>query len=207
MDRREVLRTITYMTGFAVSAPVASALLSGCKAEPTAEGMVFEPEFLSKAEYAFVSEVSEGILPKTDTPGAKEVGVPEYIDRVVAQIYSPADQERFRSGLQELMEIDANEIGKPLTDLNTEELIAFVAGLDEEMKAQWAEWEANPPASEEEARERYNVFQDIKQLTIGGYFTTQEVATTQLAYDPVPGEWIGCGDLQELTGGKAWALD
>ena len=207
MDRREVLRTITYLSGFAVSAPVASALLSGCKAEPTAEGTVYEPEFLSQEQFTFVSEVSEGIIPKTDTPGSKDVGVPEYIDRVVAQTFAPEDQERFRNGVQELMDKAANELGKPITELTAEELNAYVAGLDEGMKAEWKAWEANPPASEEEARQRYNAFQDLKQLTIGGYFSTQEVATTQLVYDPVPGEWIGCGDLQELTGGKAWALD
>jgi hypothetical protein len=207
MDRREVLRTITYMTGFAVSAPVASALLSGCKAEPTPEGTTYQPEFLNEEEFSFISEVSEGILPKTDTPGAKEVGVPEYIDRVVAQIYAPEDQERFRQGLKELMDKANTELGKPITDLTSAELNTYVAGLDTGMKAQWETWEATPPASEEEARQRYNAFQDLKQLTIGGYFSTQEVATTQLAYDPVPGEWIGCGNLQDLTGGKAWALD
>ena len=206
MDRREVLRTITYMTGFAVSAPVASALLSGCKAEATPEGTTYSPEFLSDEEFTFIREVSEGILPKTDTPGAKDVGIPEYIDRVVAQIYSSEDQERFRAGVQALMEKADAELGKPITDLTTEELNTYVAGLDAGMKAEWEAWQANPPASEEEARRRYNAFQDLKQLTIGGYFSTKEVATTQLVYDPVPGEWIGCGDLQELTGGKAWAL-
>lgn len=208
MDRREVLRTITYMTGFAVSAPVASALLSGCQAEATPEGTTYSPEFLSEEEFTFISEVSEGILPKTDTPGAKDVGIPEYIDRVVAQIYSPEDQERFRAGVQALMEKADAELDKPITDLTTEELNTYVAGLDAGMRAEWEAWKAaNPLASEEEEdRQRYNTFQDLKQLTIGGYFSTQEVATTQLVYDPVPGEWIGCGDLQELTGGKAWAL-
>jgi hypothetical protein len=207
MDRREVLRTITYMTGFAVSAPVASALLSGCKAEPTPEGTTFEPEFLTQEEFAFVSAISEGILPKTDTPGAQDVGVPEYIDRVVALRYAPEDQERFRTGIQEMMESASTALDKPITDLTAEELNTYVTGLDEAMKAQWEAWEANPPATPEEARERYSAYQEIKELTIGGYYTSQEVATTQLAYDPVPGEWIGCGDLEELSGGKVWALN
>ncbi|MGK0333237.1 MAG: hypothetical protein ACI974_000053, partial [Paraglaciecola sp.] len=47
---------------------------------------------------------------------------------------------------------------------------------------------------------------NLKSAIIGMYVQTEEVATTMLAYDPVPGEYIPCGDLQELTGGKAWAL-
>jgi hypothetical protein len=202
MDRRDVLRTITYMTGFAVSAPVASVLLSGCKAEPTPEGMVYKPTFLTDDQFAFLSEVSEGILPKTDTPGAKEVGVPEYIDQTVGQVYEVEDRERFRNALQALLE----KAPEPITGMSDEARHTYVLGLDDAMKADWENWEANPPTSPEERRNRYNVFQDIKQLTIGGYFSTQEVATNQLVYLPVPGEFIGCGDLQELTGGKAWAL-
>ncbi|MEJ2163444.1 MAG: gluconate 2-dehydrogenase subunit 3 family protein, partial [Robiginitalea sp.] len=38
------------------------------------------------------------------------------------------------------------------------------------------------------------------------YKTTEYIGEEILAYLPVPGEYIGCGDLDELTGGKAWSL-
>jgi hypothetical protein len=36
--------------------------------------------FLSPADFALLSEMAEGMIPKTDTPGAVDAGVPTFID-------------------------------------------------------------------------------------------------------------------------------
>jgi hypothetical protein len=46
----------------------------------------------------------------------------------------------------------------------------------------------------------------LRGLTIWGFKTSEFIGEEVLAYLPVPGEYIGCGDLQELTGGKAWSI-
>ena len=43
-------------------------------------------------------------------------------------------------------------------------------------------------------------------MTISAYLTTEEIGENVLVYDPVPSQYY-CGDLQELTGGKAWSLN
>ena len=45
----------------------------------------------------------------------------------------------------------------------------------------------------------------IKGQTIYAYRISETVGETILAYDPIPGASY-CGDLNELTGGKAWSL-
>jgi len=45
----------------------------------------------------------------------------------------------------------------------------------------------------------------IKGDTYFGYFSSETVAKDVLVYLPVPGEYEGCVDLQEATGGKTWA--
>ena len=65
-----------------------------------------------------------------------------------------------------------------------------------------AEYESDDTPS---ARDAYF---GLKSSIIGAYFNTPEVAMESglLEYLPVPGEYIPCGDLQELTGGRAWAI-
>ena len=72
-------------------------VLKGCQSKP---GIDFKPEFLNDDQASIVSQIAEIIIPKTDTPGAKEAGVPAFIDQMLNEVYSEEDQKRFTSGLQ-----------------------------------------------------------------------------------------------------------
>ncbi len=52
----------------------------------------------------------------------------------------------------------------------------------------------------------YSFAKNLRDMTIWGYKTSEYIGEEVLAYLPVPGEYIGCGDLNELTGGKDWSL-
>jgi len=43
-------------------------------------------------------------------------------------------------------------------------------------------------------------------MTIWGYKTSEYIGEEVLAYLPVPGSYVACGDVQELSGGKAWSI-
>jgi len=212
MNRREILRYTAYATGFAVSAPLASVLLTGCK--PDAEMMApgFKPGFFSDAEYEYIVKMADAMLPKTDTPGAVEVGVPQMIDKVVGEVYGTEDQEKTRKGLQALMKkMDADNPGG-FSKLDADKALVYLQDQDLHYKTNAPKTTMSGedvPQEEmvdtEEASAKSAYF-SLKSTIIGMYFQTEEVATTMLAYDPVPGEYIPCGDLQELTGGKAWAI-
>jgi len=53
---------------------------------------------------------------------------------------------------------------------------------------------------------RFAFANNLRGMTIWGYKTSEYVGEEVLAYLPVPGEYISCGDTQELTSGKAWSL-
>ena len=46
----------------------------------------------------------------------------------------------------------------------------------------------------------------VREATIWAYKNSETIGEQVLAYLPVPGEYIGCGDLNELTGGMAWSI-
>src|SRR3982074_1623612 len=58
---------------------------------------IYHPQFFSPAEYATVERLVEIIIPADGTPGAKEAGVAEFIDFMVA--HDPEQQQPFRAGL------------------------------------------------------------------------------------------------------------
>src|SRR5256885_6263657 len=47
-----------------------------------------------------VAEVAEIMIPRTATPGAKDVGVPAFIDAMLKEAYPREDRERYLSGLE-----------------------------------------------------------------------------------------------------------
>src|SRR5690349_5124063 len=97
MDRREALKRTAWIMGGAVSAPAIMGILKGCKAKPSID---WKPELLQGDEALIVTQVADIIIPKTDTPGAKDVGVPRFIDIMLKDCYTKEDQDHFLSGLK-----------------------------------------------------------------------------------------------------------
>ena len=211
MNRRQALRYSAYA---ALSAPFASAILAGCKAEPEMLEAGFEPVFFSNDEYSYVTRLADTMLPKTDTPGAVEVGVPQMIDKTIGEVYDPEGQEKFRAGLKALMgKMDADNPGgfakleqdAALIYLQDQDLFYKENPTTTTMSGEDVPTENYTAEAEGNARSAYF---GLKSMIIGNYFNTPEVAMESglLVYQPVPGEYIPCGDLEELTGGRAWAI-
>ena len=96
MDRREALRKTALLMGVAVSASALTGILQGCKASPE---LTYTPSFFSEDQARLVSEVADIIIPRTDTPGAKDAGVPGFIDTMLKDCYTKEDQDRFLAGV------------------------------------------------------------------------------------------------------------
>jgi gluconate 2-dehydrogenase gamma chain len=193
MDRREALKRTALLMGGVVSAPAIMGVLKGCTARP---GIDWKPAFLSGDQAAIVTQVSEIIIPRTDTPGAKDVGVPSFIDQMVNEVYSEEDQKWFTDGLTAFNEAAKKEYSDDFADLDEEEQTAFVTKVHEE--AVKAEQTTDP------APKRPFILM-MKELTMLGFFTSEVGATQVLQYAPVPGAYKGCIPLSEAGNGTTWA--
>lgn len=194
------------MTGVAMSPAILSGILQGCQAAPQDDWI---PTFFSPEQGQVIRLVADQILPTTDTPGASDVGVPEFIDLMVNDCMSKKDQDRFMAGLSQFQKDANTALGKPLEQANAEEQLAFLRQVDEQAKAEaratYDKDRLDDPFAATDKEDFYMpFFTDLKSLVIAGYFTSQEVATTQLNYLPIPGEQKGCIPLSEV--GSAWAL-
>src|SRR5829696_2790997 len=74
IERRALLQAAVLLVGGSIAGLPANALAQ-------ARG---GPTFFTKAEYAVLSEVAEIILPRTDSPGAKDAGVPAALDSLMS---------------------------------------------------------------------------------------------------------------------------
>src|SRR5215831_8339188 len=95
MNRRELLKMIALATGTAFIGE--EFLLSGCKNPEAGPSTEFSPETIS-----FLDEVGETILPKTNTPGAKDARIGEYMKIMVNDCYTEDNQKIFHDGIKQL---------------------------------------------------------------------------------------------------------
>lgn len=186
MDRREAIRRTAMLMGGVISAPAIMGVLNGCTAKPTID---WKPSFLTEDQGILITQVSDIIIPKTDTPGAKDVGVPGFIDVMVKDIYSKEDQDRFLDGLKTFSDGAEKKYGDPFIELTSADQLEYVK-------------EVHSAALAEKAADKPFILM-IKELTLLGFFTSEVGATKVLQYDPVPGAYHGCVPLEEV--GKTWA--
>lgn len=193
MDRREALKRTALLMGGVVSAPAIMGILKGCQARP---GIDWKPEFLSEDQASLVSQVSEIIIPRTDTPGAIDAGVPSFIDQMVKEVYSPEDQNWFTDGLTAFNEAAKQKFGEDFAELDEADQTAFVTEVHN--AAIEAEKTTRP------APKRPFILM-MKEMTLLGFFTSEPGATQVLQYVAVPGAYKGCIPLSEAGNGKTWA--
>lgn len=202
MDRRQALQRTALVLGYSISAPVILGVLKGCKATPEAG---FAPVFLKADQAALVSEIAEIIIPRTDTPGAKDAGVPAFIDLMLKDCYPAADQERFVKELSAFDAAASTAYGDSFLSCTPDQQKEHVAKTHSEALALIKQ--ENPPKDKP-------LILMLKELTLLGFFTSEPGATQVLNYVAVPGSYQGCvpvGSKVKDTGGteyvvgKTWA--
>lgn len=196
MNRRDVIISSGWLLGYGLTSASLSTLFLSCQAEAKLD---WQPLFLSKNQAATLAEVTETILPKTDTPGAKELGVPQFIDKMLKEVLGEGDQKAFVAGLEQIEVDSKKQHGKAFSECTQEERNAMLLAMDKAAATQppsvWGITLAPPQPTD--------FFRNLKSLTLFGYYTSEEVCTKILSYDPVPGAYIACMPVAEV--GNAWS--
>ena len=199
MDRREAIQKASLILGYAITGPTLAGVLSGCKATPEAG---FTPVFFSNEQGVLIETLAEIIVPKNDTLGAKEAGVPQFMDTLIANVYSKEQQEKFIADLS-AFDADAKAtFGNSFIECGAEEQLQHFekhhaqAINDATGGGPTGWWNAGTGSDKPFVLK-------VKELVLAGYFTSELGATQALQYNPVPGPFKGCVPLAEV--GKAWA--
>ena len=192
MNRRELLKMIAAATGTAFVSANAMAYV-------TLPMKTINQTAFSKDDVAFFNEVGEVIIPRTDTPGAKDVNVGYMMAVMVTDCYTPAQQATFKEGIASIKALAKSTYGKDFLLLNTDERTRLLATLNDEAdvfnrKAKLANDDAEKPMP--------HGFTLIKQLTLFTFFTSKEGANKVLRYVAIPGRYDG--EMPYKKGDRAW---
>lgn len=176
MLRRELLSILGQAAAVSVLAPLAPEERLGWGRRLHAS-LVEHPGMvaLDRARSALVAELADLILPRTDTPGANDVRVVEFIDRILGFWDTAGERDRFLAGLDA---IQARAGSGSLAALSPDQQTTLLSSLDK------AENPAGGSAEEAWAR--------LKSMVVYGYFTSKEVQQTVLKTVILPGRYDGC---------------
>lgn len=190
MNRRDLLKMIAAATGMAMVAGdlLAQGLVS---ADSTSVAATF-----SAGDIALLDDIAETILPRTDTPGAKESGAGAQMAKIISDCFDKTQRAIVQEGLLALQALSLHRYQKNFTALTSEQKHALLTELDNEAKAAQAN-NANTPQSP-------HYFTILKQQSIFVFFTSQAGATKVLRHVAIPGRWDG--NFPYKKGDRAWSI-
>jgi hypothetical protein len=188
IGRREAIRRAALLAGVVVAPewlmavdPAFAKAPAGQQVRPAAQG----PR-LTSAQAAIAGAVADRILPRTDTPGAADVGVPAFIDRLYGEFMTPAERQMLTDGLNAVDAAARSAHGSGFSTLTADRQDALLRTI----------------ARAEEGRDQ-GFFRLIRSATVLGYFTSEQVGRNVLHYDPVPGRYDGCIPIDQV-GRRNW---
>ena len=91
IDRREAIKRAGLLLGGVVFAPNILGVLNGCSATPGD----WTPTLFSNDQARIVTALADVILPADDSPAASELGVPEFIETMVKEVYNKEQRQEF----------------------------------------------------------------------------------------------------------------
>ena len=178
MNRRDLIRTVGTAAALSIlprDAEAAWARIIG--GERAAGG-------LGHSRMTLVSSLADTIIPRTDTPGATDVGVQDWVELIVTDYYRDDERDPFLAGLDDIDARCVREAGAPFAELSADARNTIMQALD-------------VPADRTTVDAR--AYARLKGLVIHGYFTSEEVQREVLKTQVIPGRFDGAAPMQ-VTG-------
>jgi Gluconate 2-dehydrogenase subunit 3 len=131
---------------------------------------------LTAEQTQMITLIADTILPRSETPGATDVGVPAWIDLVIAEYFSDARRAAFLADLSAIDQLAVSTSGASLIGLEHHDLAKVMSSLDAVIGSKTL-----TPA--------HRGYVQLKELVIHGYFTSKPVQQDLLKMVIVPGRF------------------
>jgi hypothetical protein len=174
LDRRRMLEGVGALIG--LSALPVEALAAAAKAST---------HLLGPADAALLAAVADTLIPRTDTPGAVQAGVPAHFEALLQNWASPAHRAAHLAALSAISAAAMVKAGRPFAALPAAQRTSFLSAYD-------ADHFATDPA-----------YARLKELLVSLYYLSKPGATLELRYEHAPGAWEASIPLTPQT--HAWA--
>ncbi len=131
--------------------------------------------FLPAESATVLAEIVETIIPQTDTPGAKSLGIDKLIERIVKDCYEKPAQVQFAQGIRLVDELAQKNNNKPFVDCSTAQRLAVLLQMSK---------------SDDAAQKKF--YGMVRQMTIRGYTSSEYFMTKIEHFEFAPARFHGC---------------
>jgi len=157
------------------------ALLPSCLHNEEKVSIPLKLIHIEPADETLLAELAETILPKTDTPGAKDLAAHLFALKMVDDCYSKEEQKKYIQGMKDFESFVVKKTGKSFVENNASERQAILLELDRQK-----------PATDDLSY----FYRSTKKLTVQAYTTCEYYLTKIRGYKMIPGRFQGCVPLK-----------
>lgn len=170
LSRRSVLKQLAFVS-------VGMAIIPACLEDKSKASLLLKNISVSAADEAMLAELCEIIIPKTNTPGAKDISAHLFVLTMVDDCATKEDQQVFLKGMEEFNKLCQTVAGKTLVacDANDKKKITdeLLVKMDEDSPLK-------------------HFMGMVKGRTIQAYASSEFFLTKVQVYELVPGRYHGC---------------
>lgn len=195
MNRRELLKNTAFLMGGLSSMSVANAFLAGVDGRAKIKSVLFTAK-----QRQVTAVLAEMIIPRTDTPGAIDAGVPHFIELMVSDWYTDREREIFFSGLQLVNDYCKDNYGNDFMESRQDNKVKSLEYAEEQSEKYKPPKSKSPLDNEDDESKPF--FLKLKELTVLGYYTSEVGATKELNYNPMPMRY---SDIDFVEVGRQWS--
>jgi hypothetical protein len=152
---------------------------------------------LDRQQHATVTAIAELIIPRTETPGATDVRVGEFIDLIVTEWYNAEERTHFLNGLADVDVRTRALFGKNFVESSPGQQAEILTALGQQMTEEAdalqdhaRQYRGAPPEPDQ------NFYYMLRGLTLMGYYTSEAGAARELDFQIIPGRFDGCVDVR-----------
>lgn len=161
MNRRTAIKQLFIVAG-------GLTILSSCLNDGGAS-IVLNKLKISAADEQFLGDLADILIPKTDTPGGKDLNLHLFVMKMVDDCESPENQQKFVGGF--------NKLRKQLNLTDSEATKTTLSNLKDQ--------------TEEKA-----FFDIFKSRAIQGYMNSEYVMKNKVVYKLIPGPYNGAVNVK-----------
>jgi hypothetical protein len=196
MNRREAIRLLATAAAFPLAPGGMLGILREARAVVGAEASF---RTLNAHQAATVTAMAEMILPRTETPGATDVGACEFIDLMLTEWYDEPERAHFLDGLTNVDARSQALFGKDFVSCAATEQGEMLIDLGEKMLADTPLVRSPRPARGDWAsKSNENFYAALRRLTLTAYYTSEAGATQALHYEIIPDHFDPCAAAEPV---------
>ncbi|NND34804.1 MAG: gluconate 2-dehydrogenase subunit 3 family protein [Saprospiraceae bacterium] len=175
MKRRHAIHKTGWILSSAIFGPGLLTALQGCASEANIPD---QPLVLNSKQFQLTKALADTILPRTSSPSASDVKVPEFMDLLCKDVFEEDARQHFLDGLAVFDNDCVSVGGKSFHKLSPEAQYDYLVDMDRMVM-------------EKSYTDKIPFYYTFKKLCIAIYYSTEEGIKQNLNYNPIPGGFQG----------------